>query len=185
MREATTAALAYQLQHQTTYLLRRSLDFDSQCNRDVVRLTCPAVRVQPPIAIQSMDGCGHDFYLKMVHSRWRSVAGSLIVLKTMFAHTQATEKGEELPPNYSCRSRSTHNVTSARSRQRRFGGTAAVARELQFHVNNLAPLLAVCSAPWEWNAGLGSGARVQLARSHAHSASTQPPRGASTEAPSS
>ena len=110
-----------------------------------------------------MDGCGHDFHLKMVHSRWRSVAGSLIVLKTMFAHTQATEKGEELPPNYSCRSRSTHNVTSARSRQRRFGGTAAVARELQFHVNNLAPLLAVCPPPWECNAGLGSGASVQFA----------------------
>ena len=91
------------------------------------------------------------------------MAGSLIVLKTMFAHTQATEMGEELPPNYSCRSRSTHNVTSAQSRQRRFGGTAAVARELQFHVNNFAPLLAVCPAPWEWNAGLGSGASVQLA----------------------
>ena len=91
------------------------------------------------------------------------MAGSLIVLKTMFAHTQATEKGEELPPNYSCRSRSTHNVTSARSRQRRFGGTAAVARELQFHVNNLAPLLAVCPAPWEWNVGICKRASVQLA----------------------
>ena len=63
--------------------------------------------------IQGMDRRRREFQLNVVRSRRRSVAGSLIVLKTMFAHTQATEKGEELPPNYSCGSRSTYNVTSA------------------------------------------------------------------------
>jgi hypothetical protein len=50
------------------------------------------------------------------------VAGSLIVLKTMFAHTQATEKGEELPLTYFCRSRGTCDMTSAARRSVR-GGT--------------------------------------------------------------
>ena len=74
------------------------------------------------------------------------------------------------------------------------GNTTGAARELQFHVNNLAPLVAVRSPPGEWNSGtLKRNARA--ARGHARSASTQPPggsvtstqlpRGASIEAPSS
>ena len=98
-----------------------------------------------------------------VRSRRRSAAGYLTVLKNNFAGTQAAQMSEDPPLTYFCMSRGTCDVTSARTKQRRFGGTAAVARELQFHVNNLAPLLAVCPAPWEWNAGLGSGASVQLA----------------------
>ena len=39
-------------------------------------------------------------------------------------------------------------------RQRRLGGTTEVARELQFHVNNLTPLVAVLPTPKELNAGI-------------------------------
>ena len=102
------------------------------------------------------------------------MAGYLTVLKNNFAGTQAAEMREDLPLTYFCRSRGTCDVTSVRSRPRRFGGTAAVARELQFHVNNLALLLAVCPAPWEWNAGLGSGASVQLAATPTRRPSRRP-----------
>ena len=82
-----------------------------------------------------------------VRSRRRSVAGCLIVLKNNFAGTQAAEMGEESPLTYFCRSRGTCDVISSRSKQRRRGGTTVAARELQFHVNNLAPLVASFRRP--------------------------------------
>ena len=99
--------------------------------------------------IQGMDRRRREFQLNVVRSRRRSVAGSLIVLKNNFAGTQAAEMGEDPPLTYFCRSRGTCDITSARSKQRRRGGTTEVARELQFHVNNLVPLVAVCPAPRE------------------------------------
>ena len=98
------------------------------------------------------------------------MAGCLIVLKNNFAGTQAAEMNEDPPLTCFCRSRGTCDVTSVRSRPRRLGGTTEVARELQLHVNNLVPLVAVHPPPGQWNAGIWK----QSAR--AHSASTQPPR---------
>ena len=91
------------------------------------------------------------------------MAGCLIVLKNNFAGTQAAEMGEDLPLTYFCRSRGTCDITSAQSRQRRRGCTTEVARELQFHVNNLAPLVAVVPTSREWNVGICKRASVQLA----------------------
>ena len=110
-----------------------------------------------------MDGCGHEFQLNMVCSSWSSAAGYLTVLKNNFAGTQAAEMNEEPPLTYFCRSRGTCDVTSARSRPRRLGGTTEVARELQFHVNNLTPLVAVLPTSREWNVGICKRASVQLA----------------------
>ena len=108
-------------------------------------------------------------------SRRRSVAGYLTVLKNNFAGTQAAEMGEDPPLTYFCRSRGTCDITSARSlRQRRRGCTTEVARELQFHVNNLAPLVAVRPPPGEWNSRTWKRS-ARAARCHACSASTQPP----------
>ena len=91
------------------------------------------------------------------------MAGCLIVLKNNFAGTQAAEMGEESPLTYFCRSRGTCDVTSSRSKQRRRGGTTVAARELQFHVNNLTPLVAVLPTSREWNVGICKRASVQLA----------------------
>ena len=117
-----------------------------------------------------------------VRSRLRSAAGYLTVLKNNFAGTQAAEMSEDPPLTYFCRSRGTCDTTSVRSRQSRLGCTTEVAKELQFHANNLAPLVEVLSTPKELNAGTWKRS-VRAARGRAHSASTQPPRGASTEAP--
>ena len=73
--------------------------------------------------------------------------GYLTVLKNNFAGTQAAEMSEDPPLTYFCRSRGTCDITSARSKQRRRGGTTEVARELQFHVNNLVPLVASFRRP--------------------------------------
>ena len=121
-----------------------------------------------------MDGCGHEFQLNVVCSSWSSAAGYLTVLKNNFAGTQAAEMGEDPPLTYFCRSRGTCDITSARSKQRRRGGTTEVARELQFHVNNLAPLVAVRLPPGEWNSRTWKRS-ARAARCHACSASTQPP----------
>ena len=91
------------------------------------------------------------------------MAGSLIVPRNNFAGTQAAEMGEDPLLTYFCRCRSTRNFTSARSRPRRLGGTTEVVRELQFHVNNLAPLVAVLPTSREWNVGICKRASVQLA----------------------
>ena len=91
------------------------------------------------------------------------MAGCLIVLKNNFAGTQAAEMGEESPLTYFCRSRGTCDVTSSRSKQRRRGGTTVAARELQFHVNNLTPLVAVLPTSREWNVGICKRASMQLA----------------------
>ena len=98
-----------------------------------------------------------------VRSRRRSVAGCLIVLKNSFAGTQAAEMSEDPPLTHFCRSRGTCDITPARSRPRRLGGTTEVARELQFHVNNLTPLVAVLPTSREWNVGICKRASVQLA----------------------
>ena len=110
-----------------------------------------------------MDGCGHEFQLNVVCSRWSSAAGYLTVLKNNFAGTQAPEMGEQSPLTYFCRSRGTHDVNSVRSRRRRLGWTTEVARELQFHVNNLMLLVAVLPTSREWNVGICKRASVQLA----------------------
>ena len=91
------------------------------------------------------------------------MAGYLTVLKNNFAGTQAAEMGEDPPLTYFCRSRGTCDITPARSRPRRLGGTTEVARELQFHVNNLTPLVAVLPTSREWNVGICKRASVQLA----------------------
>ena len=75
------------------------------------------------------------------------MAGYLTVLKNNFAGTQAAEMGEDPPLTYFCRSRDTHDATSVRSRPSRLDCTTEVARELQFHVNNLAPLVASFRRP--------------------------------------
>ena len=121
-----------------------------------------------------MDRRRREFQLNVVCSSWSSAAGYLTVLKNNFAGTQAPEMGEQLPLTYFCRSRGTCDVTSARSRPRRLGGTTEVARELQFHVNNLAPLVAVRPPPGEWNSRTWKRS-AHAARCHACSASTQPP----------
>ena len=94
-----------------------------------------------------MDRRRREFQLYVVRPRRRSVAGCLTVLKNNFAGTQAAEMGEDPPLTYFCRSRGTCEVTSARSKQRRRGGTTVAAREVQFHVNNLAPLVAAFRRP--------------------------------------
>ena len=121
-----------------------------------------------------MDRRRREFQLNVVCSSWSSAAGYLTVLKNNFAGTQAAEMNEEPPLTYFCRSRGTCDVTSARSRPRRLGGTTEVARELQFHVNNLAPLVAVRLPPGEWNSRTWKRS-ARAARCHACSASTQPP----------
>ena len=100
-----------------------------------------------------MDGCGHEFQLNVVCSSWSSAAGYLTVLKNNFAGTQAAEMSEDPPLTYFCRSRGTCDATSVRSRQSRLGCTTEVAKELQFHVNNLPPLVAVRPPPGQWNSG--------------------------------
>ena len=115
------------------------------------------------------------------------MAGYLTVLKNNFAGTQAPEMGEQLPLTYFCRSRGTHDVNSVRSRPRRLGGTTEVARELQLHVNNFAPLVGVRPPPREWNSGTWKQS-ASAVRCHVHVASTQPQQrrcGVSIEAPSS
>ena len=91
------------------------------------------------------------------------MAGCLIVLKNNLAGTQAAEMNEDPPLTHFCRSRGTCDITPARSRPRRLGGTTEVARKLQFHVNNLTPLVAVLPTSREWNVGICKRASVQLA----------------------
>ena len=96
--------------------------------------------------IQGMDRRRREFQLNVVRSRRRSVAGCLTVLKNNFAGTQAAEMNEESPLTYFCRSRGTCDVTSAVRRPVR-GGARLAARQLQFHANNLAPLVASFRRP--------------------------------------
>ena len=115
------------------------------------------------------------------------MVGYLTVLKNNFAGTQAAEMNEESPPTHFCRSRGTCDITPGAggpieaAPTRRHDGSSEGGPIPRKQLN------ASSSSPSDVQ-GVERGdlqASERAARGHTHSVSLQPPRGASTEAPSS